>query len=45
MSEFLLPDLGEGLDEAEIVSWGVAVGDEVVPGQTLVSLETDKAFV
>lgn len=45
MSEFRLPDLGEGLDEAEIVSWGVAVGDEVVAGQTLVSVETDKAIV
>jgi 2-oxoisovalerate dehydrogenase E2 component (dihydrolipoyl transacylase) len=45
MTEFRLPDLGEGLDEAEIVSWGVAVGDEVMPGQTLVSVETDKAVV
>jgi len=45
MSEFHLPDLGEGLEEAEIVSWGVAVGDEVVPGQTLASVETDKAVV
>jgi len=45
MSEFRLPDLGEGLHEAEIVSWGVAVGDEVVAGQTLVSVETDKAVV
>jgi pyruvate dehydrogenase E2 component (dihydrolipoamide acetyltransferase) len=45
MNEFRLPDLGEGLDEAEIVSWGVAVGDEVVAGQTLVSVETDKAVV
>jgi pyruvate dehydrogenase E2 component (dihydrolipoamide acetyltransferase) len=45
MSEFRLPDLGEGLKDAEIVSWGVAVGDEVVAGQTLVSVETDKAIV
>jgi 2-oxoisovalerate dehydrogenase E2 component (dihydrolipoyl transacylase) len=42
---FRLPDLGEGLTEAEIVSWHVAVGDEVVSGQTLVSMETDKAVV
>ena len=29
MSDFLLPDLGEGLTEATIVAWHVAVGDEV----------------
>jgi 2-oxoisovalerate dehydrogenase E2 component (dihydrolipoyl transacylase) len=45
MKEFRLPDLGEGLAEAEIVEWHVAPGDEVVSGQTLVSVETDKAVV
>lgn len=42
---FRLPDLGEGLAEAEIVSWHVAVGDRVVIDQPLVSIETDKAIV
>jgi pyruvate dehydrogenase E2 component (dihydrolipoamide acetyltransferase) len=42
---FTLPDLGEGLTEAEIVAWHVGVGDRVVAGQPLVSVETDKAVV
>lgn len=42
---FRLPDLGEGLTEAEIVSWHVNEGDRVVAGQPLVSVETDKAVV
>jgi pyruvate dehydrogenase E2 component (dihydrolipoamide acetyltransferase) len=42
---FRLPDLGEGLVEAEIVGWHVDVGDHVVTGQPLVSVETDKAVV
>jgi 2-oxoisovalerate dehydrogenase E2 component (dihydrolipoyl transacylase) len=42
---FRLPDLGEGLKEAEIVTWHVAVGDHVVADQPLVSVETDKAIV
>ncbi len=45
MSTFNLPDLGEGLQEAEIVTWHVAVGDHVVADQPLVSVETDKAVV
>jgi pyruvate dehydrogenase E2 component (dihydrolipoamide acetyltransferase) len=45
MREFLLPDLGEGLDEAEIVDWHVTEGDNVVADQPLVSVETDKAVV
>lgn len=45
MSGFSLPDLGEGLTEAEIVSWHVSPGDSVVEGQPLVSVETDKAVV
>ena len=42
---FVLPDLGEGLQEAEIVAWHVAEGDHVVADQPLVSVETDKAVV
>jgi pyruvate dehydrogenase E2 component (dihydrolipoamide acetyltransferase) len=42
---FTLPDLGEGLQEAEIVAWHVGVGDHVVTDQPLVSVETEKAVV
>ena len=45
MRQFLLPDLGEGLNEAEIVAWHVTEGDHVVADQPLVSVETDKAVV
>jgi 2-oxoisovalerate dehydrogenase E2 component (dihydrolipoyl transacylase) len=45
MSTFALPDLGEGLQEAEIVAWHVAEGDHVTADQPLVSVETDKAVV
>ncbi len=47
MSEeiFLLPDVGEGLTEAEIVTWKVAVGDVVTLNQPLVDIETAKATV
>lgn len=45
MHQFLLPDLGEGLEEAEIVAWHVNEGDHVVVDQPLVSVETDKAVV
>ena len=45
MPTFALPDLGEGLREAEIVAWHVAIGDHVVAEQPLVSVETDKAVV
>ena len=45
MSVFNLPDLGEGLHEAEVVAWLVAAGDHVVADQPLVSVETDKAVV
>ena len=45
MSTFNLPDLGEGLQEAEIVAWHVAEGDHVVADQPLVSVETEKAVV
>lgn len=42
---FLLPDVGEGLTEAEILSWHVKPGDEVVVNQTIVEIETAKAAV
>ena len=42
---FKLPDLGEGLREAEIVAWHIGVGDHVVADQPLVAVETDKAIV
>ena len=45
MSVFHLPDLGEGLQEAEIVTWHVGEGDHVVADQPLVSVETDKAVI
>jgi pyruvate dehydrogenase E2 component (dihydrolipoamide acetyltransferase) len=45
VTTFRLPDLGEGLEEAEIVAWHVAVGDHVVADQPLLSVETDKAVV
>jgi len=43
--DFLLPDLGEGLTEAEIVGWLVAVGDTVAVDQPLAEVETAKAVV
>ena len=45
MSIFKLPDLGEGLQDAEIVEWHVEVGDNIELDQPLVSVETDKAVV
>ncbi|MEW6581656.1 MAG: dihydrolipoamide acetyltransferase family protein [Actinomycetota bacterium] len=45
MRTFVLPDLGEGLHEAEIVTWHVSPGDSVVADQPLVAVETDKAVV
>jgi len=45
MSTFRLPDLGEGLAEAEIIEWHVKVGDQVRVDQPMVSVETAKAVV
>ena len=45
MKDFLVPDLGEGLEDATITSWNVAVGDEVELNQTLCTVETNKAEV
>ncbi len=45
ISEFPLPDVGEGLTEAEIVSWRVKPGDTVTINQVLVEIETAKSLV
>lgn len=45
IAEFLLPDLGEGLPEAEIVQWHVEEGDTVTLNQTIAEVETAKAIV
>ena len=45
MQEFRLPDPGEGLVEAEIVTWRVAVGDRVEVNDILVEVETSKSLV
>ena len=43
--EFKLPDIGEGIAEAEIVAWHVHVGDRVEEDQQLADMMTDKATV
>ena len=43
--EFKLPDIGEGIAEAEIVAWHIKVGDEVAEDQQLADMMTDKATV
>ncbi|MEA3036918.1 MAG: hypothetical protein QOH04_2695 [Sphingomonadales bacterium] len=43
--EFKLPDIGEGIAEAEIVQWHVKVGDQVTEDQQLADMMTDKATV
>lgn len=45
MRVFNLPDLGEGLQEAEIVEWHVKPGDSIASDQAMVSVETEKAIV
>ena len=43
--QFRLPDIGEGIAEAEIVAWHVKVGDRVEEDQQLADMMTDKATV
>ena len=45
LKEFRLPDVGEGLTEAEIVAWHVKPGDPVKDGQIIIEIETAKAVV
>ena len=45
MYEFLLPDLGEGIHEGEILKWHVGVGEPIAEDEPLVDVETDKAAV
>ena len=45
MPDFLLPDLGEGLEEAEVTAWHVRVGDQVAVDQVVAEVETAKAAV
>lgn len=45
IKQFLLPDVGEGLTEAEIVRWVVAVGDEIEVNDPIVEIETAKSIV
>ncbi len=42
---FILPDLGEGVHEAELIKWRVSVGDSVAEHDILAEMETDKALV
>ena len=44
-AQFHLPDVGEGLTEAEIVSWKVAPGDSIEINQVIVEIETAKSLV
>ncbi|UVI36193.1 dihydrolipoamide acetyltransferase family protein [Brevibacterium spongiae] len=43
--EFILPDLGEGLTEAELISWKVEIGDEIHVDQMVVEVESAKSVV
>ena len=45
MAEYLLPDVGEGLTEAEIVAWKVKVGDVIEINDIVVEIETAKSLV
>lgn len=45
VQDFLVPDLGEGLEDATVTEWFVAVGDTVELNQTLCTVETNKAEV
>ena len=39
---FKMPDVGEGINEGEIVKWNVAVGDNIAVDETLVEIQNDK---
>lgn len=43
--DFILPDIGEGIVECEVVEWRIAEGDEIEEDQTVVDVMTDKAMV
>src|SRR5512137_1989124 len=43
--QLMLPDIGEGVVEAEVIKWFVRPGDEVVEDQPIVEVMTDKATV
>lgn len=43
--DFLLPDVGEGLEEAEIVGWKVSVGQQIEVNQPIVEIESAKSLV
>src|SRR6478735_3603900 len=45
LQTFAMPDVGEGLTEAEVLSWLVAVGDTLTVNQVMVEIETAKAAV
>jgi len=45
LNQFILPDLGEGVHEAELIKWRVKVGDTVAEHDILAEMETDKALV
>jgi len=45
MPDFLLPDLGEGLEDAEVIAWRVKPGDRVAVDQVIAEVETAKAVV
>ncbi|MBN8883315.1 MAG: 2-oxo acid dehydrogenase subunit E2, partial [Salana multivorans] len=45
LQRFALPDVGEGLTEADIVAWRVAPGDTVAVNQVIVEIETAKSLV
>src|SRR5207247_3250936 len=44
-NDFILPDLGEGVHEAELIKWRVEVGQQVAEHEILAEMETDKALV
>jgi 2-oxoisovalerate dehydrogenase E2 component (dihydrolipoyl transacylase) len=45
IEDFILPDIGEGIVECEIVKWNVAEGDQIEEDQAVVEVMTDKAVV